>query len=1279
MEANTSIDSLRSVLVDEAKKAYEINDPDFVFTRKLIFELTEDSLILLLNGIPPDEYKAFTLSYIVYHSVMKEEKLPVLQMEEALQIAEQIDKPKLWYWVYRSLAFYKKAKGDYKDAIRYFKISDEYAIKINYPLGRIRNIVHIAETYTDLKNYEKAFEYAFENLRVREGLKQNFGLGFAYYYLGELYLKIEDYSEAYSYYSKAETVYRNINHRDYTGRMLSYKANVRISQNLLDTALIYSENAIKIFREIKSDPFLGEGFMVKGEIFDLKKNYDRALNYYHLADSLLGNKNQLISVQQALNTRIGKIYQSLKNYELAEKYYNINLEASKAYNNPLTLSSSYNNLAKLQFEKGDYKLASELALLAIHNAQKFNQNHEELTGHQILFDALFHLNEYEKAFITQKEIAILSNKIQEELQNKNIANLKLSFRLKEQRDEAEKAQMLATHEEKWSKRFALFITIGFSVIFLLLIQILRSSRKRTKVLSIKNNEIALLNESLESKVKERTKALEEKSILLNNYFDNLPGVAYQARCEETFAPFFISKGSYDLLGKSPGELINSHQSIRMLIHPDYRNEIIQKANAFNERNDPDEILEQIYPVEIDGNLRWILDRSKIVIDSTGNKHSEGILLNLTETVNTRQALLNSQKDLSLIYDNTQDFMGLVQVGENGDLTFESLNQPCLRFLVENEMIKEGQDLIGMKMIDFWKNILKLTDKMIDEHVHYYNLALSSRKRVSFEDVVVKSNQEKKYSDVTLTPVIDESSGLCKRIIFVVHDISERVRAEQAFLKSQNEVSLIYNNTQDILGLVEVKENGDMFLESVNQPCIDFFIDIGWQGSNGDLIGMKMVDFWRNILKMTEPVIAELQNYYDTARLSKERVIFEDIVKIDNQIKRISEITLTPVIDESSGLCNRIIFVVHEITERVKAEKALIQSKNRLNSVFNGTKEMMAIIDVSINGELIVEKTNKSFKDSWEKINSQIELNSILGKSLEHLHGTIKGFPKSFFKENLQQYQNVAKNKRSISFEELYIDQNNKKYFLDVTVSPLLNNENQCTKLLFVLRDITLKHHAKEQMISKILETEDRERKRIAKELHDSIGQNLTAASLNFNYVNKRMDQKNADIRNKLELGISFLSEAIDESRNIAHNLMPQAIADFGYVLSIESLLENLNQTTDIEFTFYDNLKNQRLPSDIELSLYRITQEAINNAIKHAQATEIVIQLMKHPDSLILSIEDNGSGFKTNQKIKGFGLNGMKNRVSALSGILDIDTFPDKGTVITVEIPILVKNKVLSEL
>lgn len=237
---------------------------------------------------------------------------------------------------------------------------------------------------------------------------------------------------------------------------------------------------------------------------------------------------------------------------------------------------------------------------------------------------------------------------------------------------------------------------------------------------------------------------------------------------------------------------------------------------------------------------------------------------------------------------------------------------------------------------------------------------------------------------------------------------------------------------------------------------------------------------------------------------------------------------------------------------------------------------------------------------------------------------------------------------------------------------MIESQDKMT-VIAAINDITLLREAEKMVIRSLIEGEDRERKRVAKEIHDSLGQNLTAASLNFSAM-KSMVEKMDDVRKeKFMVGYSFLNSAIEESRNIALNLMPKAIDDFGLVPSLKSLFSQIEMSGEVKITFYENLRGGfRLPRNIELNLYRITQEAINNVLKHADANHIFVQLLLHKKEIIYTFEDDGKGFdvrNSTKSFKGMGLMNISNRVMALSGISEIDSVPGKGTAITIQIPL----------
>ncbi len=211
--------------------------------------------------------------------------------------------------------------------------------------------------------------------------------------------------------------------------------------------------------------------------------------------------------------------------------------------------------------------------------------------------------------------------------------------------------------------------------------------------------------------------------------------------------------------------------------------------------------------------------------------------------------------------------------------------------------------------------------------------------------------------------------------------------------------------------------------------------------------------------------------------------------------------------------------------------------------------------------------------------------------------------------------------------------------------------------------------AEQKNIATIMNTEDRERTRISKEVHDSLGQTLSAIALNMDKVNQEVallgDKEQERFKN---LNI-LISQAVIESRNIAHNLMPSTLSDFGYSLAVENMIDTLKGATETKFNFYTNYSVKRLAESAELGLYRITQEAVNNIIKHAQAKNVTIQLMCYPDIVILSIEDDGIGFDLNNsnELSRFGLNSMENRARSLNAEFSLDSEVGKGTVITLQI------------
>jgi len=208
-----------------------------------------------------------------------------------------------------------------------------------------------------------------------------------------------------------------------------------------------------------------------------------------------------------------------------------------------------------------------------------------------------------------------------------------------------------------------------------------------------------------------------------------------------------------------------------------------------------------------------------------------------------------------------------------------------------------------------------------------------------------------------------------------------------------------------------------------------------------------------------------------------------------------------------------------------------------------------------------------------------------------------------------------------------------------------------------------------------LESHENERKRIARDLHDSTVQNLTNLMYKTELCTKLIDIDPVRAKLELQTMIRTIKGTISEMRNIIYDLRPMSLDDLGLMSTIEKIINEKKSNHEIDIDFHVNeMKCDVLPI-VNLTIFRIVQEATNNAIKHGKASKIDIDLFYGETSITLTISDNGIGFNKSaqkedeQDNSGFGLSIMKERVLLLSGQFNIEPSFNKGTIIKVVVPI----------
>jgi signal transduction histidine kinase len=194
-----------------------------------------------------------------------------------------------------------------------------------------------------------------------------------------------------------------------------------------------------------------------------------------------------------------------------------------------------------------------------------------------------------------------------------------------------------------------------------------------------------------------------------------------------------------------------------------------------------------------------------------------------------------------------------------------------------------------------------------------------------------------------------------------------------------------------------------------------------------------------------------------------------------------------------------------------------------------------------------------------------------------------------------------------------------------------------------------------------------ERRRLARELHDETGQALTSILLGLKGVEEA--RQGADVREALEQLRELVVGTLQDVRRLAVELRPKALDDFGLVPALERLVESFREQTGMQVELEARLGAERLPGEVETTLYRITQEALTNVVKHAQARRVSIVLTQRDGSVTAVIEDDGRGFEETHEGDGLGLLGMKERLELVNGRLTVESSEGSGTTIAAEVPI----------
>lgn len=254
--------------------------------------------------------------------------------------------------------------------------------------------------------------------------------------------------------------------------------------------------------------------------------------------------------------------------------------------------------------------------------------------------------------------------------------------------------------------------------------------------------------------------------------------------------------------------------------------------------------------------------------------------------------------------------------------------------------------------------------------------------------------------------------------------------------------------------------------------------------------------------------------------------------------------------------------------------------------------------------------------------------------------------------------------------------------VEVTASPLIGTNGELEGIIELMRDVTEQKKSEQALedyanrlralSSQLAEVEDAERQHLAQELHDQVGQNLTALGINLNIIKSQISvDTKEDLSSRLDDSLQLVEQTTERIRDVMSELRPPVLDDYGLAAALRWYGQRFAWRTEIKVSVTGEDPEPRFPKRVEMALFRIAQEALTNVAKHSHATKVIVSLEAVKSTLRLSISDNGTGFDAGNlesfEKRGWGLLTIHQRAEAIGGQVRIDSNLGRGTEIIIEV------------
>jgi len=491
------------------------------------------------------------------------------------------------------------------------------------------------------------------------------------------------------------------------------------------------------------------------------------------------------------------------------------------------------------------------------------------------------------------------------------------------------------------------------------------------------------------------------------------------------------------------------------------------------------------------------------------------------------------------------------------------------------------------------------------------------------------------------------------------EITRRRQVEKALRESEERYRSLYHNTPAMLHSIDTEGR----LVSVSNY---------WEEALGynrqDVIGRKLTDF----------MTPESRRYAEESvfpEFFRTGVCKDVAYRFVTRHNATIDVLLSAIADrDSHGKIARTLAVSVDVTRRRQAEEALRQAKEALSRYSKDLERQVQLRTREISSILQYTPAVVYFKDidgRYLLVNSRYE--ELFGVQNEAIRGKtdFEVLPREVAEQFRAHDRLVLTDNRSRQVEERIPQKEGVRTYLAVKF-PVFDETGKPHGVCGIATDITAVKKAQDQLrrlSGSIITNQEQERAAIARELHDELGQVLTALRMEAVWIQEKLRGGHEGVSQRAAAMCRLIDKTIGDVRSMAFRLRPGILDDLGLVDALEQYTTDFEKRSGIPCVF-DCRQDPLVPETVATAAYRITQEALTNVIRHAGAGRVAVRLARDNGALVLTVEDDGRGFapEVSGETDGLGLAGMRERAGLVGGELEIDSRPGAGTRVHFRVP-----------